>query len=266
MTARAARTVLRLDPAGRHWIRVPLSSLNLARHGRSPPRPRPTFFETLASETTPVPSIQAVPQPMTGAGSADGRGTRTGTPKAGAVPVPAAGTPALAQETSFRGIKVPRKPPPPAEGECCMSGCATCVYDLYLDDLEHFHSQVRDAKRRILDSLRAESARPGVQVDLSGWPERELGPPPSESDLRRGGNDGADSGSGSTAGPAATRAADPAEVAEREAAEARNQISDPTLRAFLEMEARMKKKQQKRVEQEATHAPAVVPAAAAEAR
>lgn len=293
MTSRAARTVLRLDPAGRHWVRLPLSSLNLARHGRPPPPPPPppgtTRFETLASETTPVPSIQAVPPPTT----ASGHGTRTGTPKAGAVPVPAAGTPALAQETRFRGIKVPRKPPPPAEGgpfpergfssscrifrlmaltsetrppppralppapaaECCMSGCATCVYDLYLDDLEHFHAQVRDAKRQILEALRAESAKGasggGGTVDLSGWPERELGPPPTVADLQS--DDQADQGPGpnpnlTTAG---AEGVDPAEAAEREAAAARRQVSDPTLRAFLEMEARMKKKQQGRAQRAA---------------
>ena len=137
-----------------------------------------------------------------------------------------------------------------------MSGCATCVYDLYLDDLEHFHSQVREAKRQILDTLRAEAAADaagtgnGTPVDLSGWPESQLGPPPTLSKLsdatpadnNRDGGGGGDSKSGSP---------DPAEVAEREAAEARKQISDPTLRAFLEMEARMKKKQQDQQRKEA---------------
>jgi hypothetical protein len=114
MTSRATRTVLRLAPSGRQWIRVPLTSLNLSRHGRIPP-PK-SKFETLASETTPVPSIQAAPAPAA-AGSADaGQGSRIGTPNAGAVPVPDAGSPALEQAASFRGIKVPRKPSPPAEG------------------------------------------------------------------------------------------------------------------------------------------------------
>lgn len=129
--------------------------------------------------------------------------------------------------------------------ECCMSGCATCVYDLYLDDLEHFHSQVREAKRQILNTLRAEAAGTGAPVDLSGWPESQLGPPPTLSEM----SDATpydNNGSDTTSGPPY-----PAEVAEREAAEARKQISDPTLRAFLEMEARMKKKQQDQQKKEA---------------
>ena len=30
-----------------------------------------------------------------------------------------------------RGVEIPLRPPPPASDECCMSGCARCVYDLY---------------------------------------------------------------------------------------------------------------------------------------
>lgn len=136
-----------------------------------------------------------------------------------------------------------------------MSGCATCVYDLYLDDLEHFHSQVREAKRQILNTLRAEAAGTGAPVDLSGWPESQLGPPPTLSEM----SDATpydNNGSDTTSGPP-----NPAEVAEREAAEARKQISDPTLRTFLEMEARMKKKQQDQQRKEARAAtPASAPA------
>ncbi|GAA5993602.1 hypothetical protein JCM10908_000136 [Rhodotorula pacifica] len=242
MTSRAVPTVLRLSPSGRQWIRQPLTSLNLSRHGRPPlpppPSPSPTTFETLASETTPVPSIQSVPAPAgDGTATSGEEGSRTGTPIAGAVPVPQAGAPALAQETVFRGVKVPKKPPPPAEGECCMSGCATCVYDLYLDDLEHFHSQAREARSKILDLLRAEASSASfAPPDLSAWPAHELGSPPTSSELRA-------APPSSDTGPKHKVAEDPAEAAEREAAEARNQISDPTLRAFLEMEARMKKKQ-----------------------
>lgn len=140
-----------------------------------------------------------------------------------------------------------------------MSGCATCVYDLYLDDLEHYHSQVREAKRQILNTLRAEAAAAtgtgkGTPVDLSGWPESQLGPPPTLSELS-----GAPPNDHSRGGESKSDSPDPAEVAEREAAEARKQIADPTLRAFLEMEARMKKKQQDQQKKEA-RAAATTPA------
>ena len=30
-----------------------------------------------------------------------------------------------------RGVEIPARPPAPESDECCMSGCARCVYDLY---------------------------------------------------------------------------------------------------------------------------------------
>ncbi|KAJ6503868.1 oxidoreductase-like protein, partial [Mycena sanguinolenta] len=38
----------------------------------------------------------------------------------------------------FRGLKIPQQPKPPQSDECCMSGCAICVYDLYEDSLSAY--------------------------------------------------------------------------------------------------------------------------------
>ncbi|KAF7350152.1 Oxidoreductase-like domain-containing protein [Mycena venus] len=35
----------------------------------------------------------------------------------------------------FRGLEIPRQPKAPQSDECCMSGCAVCVYDLYEESL-----------------------------------------------------------------------------------------------------------------------------------
>ncbi|GAA6026571.1 hypothetical protein JCM8202_006268 [Rhodotorula sphaerocarpa] len=260
MATRLARTVLRLDAHGR-WTRSPPTSLNLVRHPPPPPSsraPAKDAFETLANDTTPVPSIQAVPSPPAeeGAAGADAGG-RLAVPAAGAVPVPAAGQAVLDRDLTFHGVRVPKRPQPPAEGECCMSGCATCVYDLYLDDLEHFHAEARNARSEVLSRLRRDKASREGQKEAEGtdslaeWPEEELGPRPTRAELRADIADELSTASTATATAAGSGPApDAGAAAAREAAEARAQISDPTLKAFLEMEARMKAKQKQQQQQQ----------------
>ncbi|KAI8340928.1 oxidoreductase-like protein [Chlamydoabsidia padenii] len=43
-------------------------------------------------------------------------------------------------------IPVPTKPPPPEN--CCMSGCAYCVYDIYQEDMETYKQQMIDLRQR----------------------------------------------------------------------------------------------------------------------
>lgn len=69
------------------------------------------------------------------------------------------------EKKSFRGIEIPTKPTPPAEGECCQSGCARCTYDVYLEDLELYHEDLADAKAKIMVL---------GEVRREDWPE-ELG-------------------------------------------------------------------------------------------
>ncbi|POY70986.1 hypothetical protein BMF94_6013 [Rhodotorula taiwanensis] len=231
------RTLFRLHPRTGQWTRSPLTALNLNRHA-APSPPPPSRFETLASETTPIPSIQAPIQD-------DARGAGNQITPPSPSPAPSLGGPDLASlPNRFFGVQVPKKPAPPAEGECCMSGCATCVYDLYLDDLEHFHAQARQARTEILDQLRRQRQHRQEEATtvLAEWPRAELGPPPTEAELWS--TAGADRVV--PFGQAEGGGEDPAAVAEREAAAARREISDPTLRAFLEMEARLKKQQQQR--------------------
>ena len=36
----------------------------------------------------------------------------------------------------------PAPPMPPEPGDCCQSGCAVCVFDLYNDALERYEEQL----------------------------------------------------------------------------------------------------------------------------
>ncbi|KAI0777252.1 oxidoreductase-like protein [Trametes elegans] len=65
----------------------------------------------------------------------------------------------------FKGLVIPEPPKPPAEDECCMSGCAVCVYDLY--------DEARKDYVHALDNIRA-------RLDDMGVPEEEW-----PSDIRR---------------------------------------------------------------------------------
>ncbi|GAA6056906.1 hypothetical protein JCM3770_001319 [Rhodotorula araucariae] len=215
---------LRLSPAGR-WL--PSSRpLNLDRHPPPPKHRRDpdTRFDTLATDTTAAASLQSVPSAAAHAG-----GSRTATPLASAAPAPP--PPPARTKRRVLGIELPAKPDPPAADECCMSGCATCVYDIFLEDLEHFHSSVSAARSAVLDRLRA-----GARLDNGAWPAEVLGPWEDAEKELRGVRDGASGEERETAAR---------EQAERELRRTRDAL-DPSMRAFLEMEARMKAKQREK--------------------
>jgi len=101
-----------------------------------------------------------------------------------------------------------------------MSGCAHCVYDLYLEDIEHYHDQLGSFKSLILNEtlpLLSEEEQEMVRRD---WPVEIFG----EFGEREREGEGAK------------------EKAERELRETRKAL-DPATRAFLEMEEKIKKKQ-----------------------
>lgn len=59
---------------------------------------------------------------------------------------------------------------PMRRAECCQSGCAVCVYDLYLEDVQHFHEQLEDARKTVLYKVESQ----GLVVNVTEWP-KELG-------------------------------------------------------------------------------------------
>ncbi|GJJ72179.1 hypothetical protein EMPS_04536 [Entomortierella parvispora] len=43
-----------------------------------------------------------------------------------------------ADSTNYHGFAIPIKPTPPGAEDCCMSGCAHCIYDIYEDDRQEY--------------------------------------------------------------------------------------------------------------------------------
>ncbi|GAA5937244.1 hypothetical protein JCM3775_001590 [Rhodotorula graminis] len=275
MTRSSLQRTLRLLPSG-HWAPSPLP-LNLAlRHPRTrapapphqpDPPPRRPAFDTLASDATAAPSLQGVPAPLDGTKPGDG-GARTALPlDAAAHQGPAEGARGppvtMTRKRTVLGVELPTKPKPPEPDECCMSGCATCVYDLYLEDVEHFHAEALERRERVLDVLRRQrggaAAREGESEEEdgapSGWGEAVdvLGPwSDAVRDLAAAASSSAAAGAGAGAQSDAERADEARDKAERELKRARDAL-DPGMRAFLEMEARIKAKQR---EQAASARPA----------
>lgn len=130
------------------------------------------------------------------------------------------GTPAEPKAKTIRGVSVPAKPAPPGPEDCCMSGCARCVYDLYAEDLQDFHADLTEARNKLL------ALSPPIQREE--WDQEALGayPKASDSNVQTGAE-----------GNAVHR--------DRAQSEVDAVISglDPTMKAFLEMERAIKKRQ-----------------------
>ncbi|KAJ1031402.1 hypothetical protein NDA13_001796 [Ustilago tritici] len=131
--------------------------------------------------------------------------------------------------TTIRGIVIPLKPPPPGPEECCMSGCAHCAYDIYAEDLEDFHSR--------LSSVRNQLAQLSPPVTREEWREDLLGDYPASAESSAG-----------AANTAASSEEDKKERAQREVDRVIGDL-DPTMRAFLEMERKMKKQEREKAKQ-----------------
>lgn len=119
-----------------------------------------------------------------------------------------------ATQPTLRGIKIPLKPSPPGAEDCCMSGCARCVYDLFKEDLEDYQESLSEARSALL-------ALTTPPVSREEWDDELLGKMPSSD------------GSGSVEDHAGKADAEVDAVIAG---------LDPSMKAFLEMERKMKKK------------------------
>ncbi|SCZ97561.1 BZ3500_MvSof-1268-A1-R1_Chr4-3g07249 [Microbotryum saponariae] len=124
------------------------------------------------------------------------------------------------KDRTFLGVRIPTKPEPPGPEDCCQSGCAICVYDSYLSSIEEYH----DALSSTLEELRNKIQQQSLRVEAKDWPA-ELGP--FDAFVKRG---------------ASQTVQGAKERAEDELKRVKSSL-DPSLRAFLEMEARLKAKQ-----------------------
>ncbi|EGG02547.1 uncharacterized protein MELLADRAFT_66303 [Melampsora larici-populina 98AG31] len=46
-------------------------------------------------------------------------------------------------------LLVPAKPTPPGPEDCCMSGCAHCVHDIYMEELQAYKCAMRNVKQKV---------------------------------------------------------------------------------------------------------------------
>ncbi|KAJ7676197.1 oxidoreductase-like protein [Mycena rosella] len=60
----------------------------------------------------------------------------------------------------FRGLEVPQRPKAPESDECCMSGCAVCVYDLYEESLGTYNESLVAFRAKLASAGIAEAAWP----------------------------------------------------------------------------------------------------------
>ncbi|KAJ7716914.1 oxidoreductase-like protein [Mycena maculata] len=85
----------------------------------------------------------------------------------------------------FRGFEIPQRPRPPESDECCMSGCAVCVYDLYDESLGAYNQAMANFRSMLTaaeipeatwpDSVRARKGvdEPKKSVTLGAFEELE---------------------------------------------------------------------------------------------
>ncbi|KAL5498754.1 hypothetical protein ACEPAH_2109 [Sanghuangporus vaninii] len=64
------------------------------------------------------------------------------------------------QPLVFMGYTIPEAPKPPGPDECCMSGCAVCVHDLYAEALDAHESTLRSIRSALHDKGVAEETWP----------------------------------------------------------------------------------------------------------
>ncbi|KAL4269146.1 Oxidoreductase-like domain-containing protein [Pleurotus pulmonarius] len=82
---------------------------------------------------------------------------------------PAPANPSKGGIPMFRGFFVPEKPRPPEADECCMSGCAVCVYDLYEESLSAYNESIA--------ALRSSLEERGISETEWPAPVRRTGTP-----------------------------------------------------------------------------------------
>ncbi|KAF9362120.1 hypothetical protein BGX26_000008 [Mortierella sp. AD094] len=54
-----------------------------------------------------------------------------------------------ADSTLYHGFSIPVKPTPPGSEDCCMSGCAHCIYDIYEEDRQEYKLKLAKVLKEI---------------------------------------------------------------------------------------------------------------------
>ncbi|KAG8981467.1 hypothetical protein FRB90_007235 [Tulasnella sp. 427] len=64
-------------------------------------------------------------------------------------------------------IRMPEKPSPPGPEDCCMSGCAVCVHDLYVEALRDYKASLRSIRDNLETKVVRQSLWPKEIIELS---------------------------------------------------------------------------------------------------
>lgn len=75
---------------------------------------------------------------------------------------------ASSSATALKTVKViPGKGPPPEPPvECCMSGCANCVWIVYAQELQNYYNDGGDAAREAIEQIENPSLRAFLKLEL----------------------------------------------------------------------------------------------------
>ncbi|KAJ1805141.1 hypothetical protein LPJ56_006588, partial [Coemansia sp. RSA 2599] len=75
---------------------------------------------------------------------------------------------------------LPPKPEPPSDGDCCLSGCEFCVWDLYDEDMREYQKQAgivrkafEDQGKEVPEHLRPENIRDSVDPTMRAFLDME---------------------------------------------------------------------------------------------
>ncbi|GHJ90279.1 hypothetical protein NliqN6_6681 [Naganishia liquefaciens] len=185
--------------------------------------------EYVTASTIPVTgSFQHVPPPSeAGVNTTDTAadapiGGRKATPLPAMQPLhpePVKGVKPRSEEIRVAGVVIPPKPHPPGSDECCMSGCVNCVYTLYADDLLAYNESISHA----LSALRA------FNIPKTEWPTEV-----------RAFADKGQTGDASAAAFGSKREEKAGTVTRETIMRDVLEDVDPALRAFLELENKIK--------------------------
>ncbi|KAJ2573072.1 hypothetical protein IW140_000471 [Coemansia sp. RSA 1813] len=76
--------------------------------------------------------------------------------------------------------KMPPKPEPPSNEDCCMSGCEFCVWDLYDEDMREYQKHATKAREAfeaqgkvVPEQLRPENLRDSMDPSMRAFLDME---------------------------------------------------------------------------------------------
>ncbi|KAG8933571.1 hypothetical protein FRC02_011586 [Tulasnella sp. 418] len=70
------------------------------------------------------------------------------------------------------GLRMPTKPEPPGPEDCCMSGCAVCVQDLYVESLRDYKFALKRIRDKLVEGKIGKDEWPEVILSAEGRAEK----------------------------------------------------------------------------------------------